>query len=227
MGLEELSLEQGGARIKFSCIREEDGPGQDQEGVQELKELSKGLDCLVKTKAAPIGPDGKFLGNCACLLEGEQILISRSGRSPEDPSDLERDFARVTSFDSGSWTAFFNSADADCEPSSDTPLHWFSLIKAPTDFKWKERPRVVLHGHSFETKEDAEVLGVPISPADTLFSTREDVDALGALLKSHAYPAHKAFIRFNHGFLILEETMDAAIDVLHALLSKRERALSL
>jgi len=68
---------------------------------------------------------------------------------------------------------------------------------------------------------------VPISPADTLFSTREDVDALGALLKSHAYPAHKAFIRFNHGFLILEETMDAAIDVLHALLSKRERALSL
>ena len=66
---------------------------------------------------------------------------------------------------------------------------------------------------------------MPISPVDTMFSTKEDVEALAELLRNHHYPAHKAFIRFNHGFLILEETMDAAIGVLHALLSKRERAL--
>lgn len=68
----------------------------------------------MRTKAAPVGPDGKLLGNCACLGledgEAPRVLVSRSGRSPNDPLDLDGDFACVTSFDSEGWEATYQSS---------------------------------------------------------------------------------------------------------------------
>ena len=116
--MEHRSLESGGPRIKFRCSREDPSPSSsssssDHKLVSLRRALSDGLRELVRTKAAPVGPDGKLLGNCACLgLDGEapRVLVSRSGRSPNDPLDLDGDFACVTSFDSEGWEATYQSS---------------------------------------------------------------------------------------------------------------------
>ena len=93
---------------------------------------------------------------CACLVDGGEdepsMLISRSGRSPKDPVDLERDFIVVSSFDSSEWCARYSSSAEASRPSSDTPLHWHSLVEAPRSCGWATKPKFVLHGHSFATK---------------------------------------------------------------------------
>ena len=229
--MEHRSLESGGPRIKFRCSREDPSPSSsssssDHKLVSLRRALSDGLRELVRTKAAPVGPDGKLLGNCACLgsipgpLDGEapRVLVSRSGRSPNDPLDLDGDFACVTSFDSEGWEATYQSSSEKTKPSSDTPLHWYSLVQAAQEFGWQERPKFVLHGHTFATEADAAALGVPISVEETMFSTKEDVEALRQLYRDHPYPANKCFIRNKHGFLILAQTMEEAVLTLRGLI---------
>jgi hypothetical protein len=228
---EHQALEDGGARIKFDCTHV-GAISLSPEGKTRLlglkRDLARGLDALRETKAAPVGPDGKLLGNCACLLSDSdldgvgQVLISRSGRGPNEPVDFDRDFPICVDFDEASWSAKFRSASPSDKPSSDSPLHWFSLVEASDRFHWETRPNVVLHGHSFASVEDAEMLKVPISKEDTLFSTKEDVAALMGLLKDYSYPEHKVFIRNGHGFLIFSQTMEEAIGILKKLIEKKK-----
>ena len=195
---EHQALLDGGPRIKFECTHVADGEevSYSPEELQDLKrDLARGLHALLQTNAAPVGPDGKLLGNCACLLGAGQVLISRSGRGPNEPVNLDKDFPICVDFDKTSWSAKFRSLSDSDKPSSDTPLHWFSLVEASETYHWNKAPKFVLHGHSFASVEEAKMLDVPISHEDTLFSTKEDVAALMGLLKDYPYPEHKVFIR--------------------------------
>ena len=228
LSLEHKSLQEGAQRVKFTCTRVDTC---DERSLLDLKkDLAFGLQTLSSTRAAPVGPDGKLLGNCAAFVPTEsqsigKVLISRSGRGPDEPIDLERDFVCCVDFDTSEWRAKFRrKAKDDVKPSSDFPLHWYSLVEAGKACHWELGPKFVLHGHSFASVEDAQVLGVPISEEETLFSTKEDVDALRALLVNHSYPKHKVFIRKGHGFLIFSETMLEATKQLYDMLAKRDAA---
>ena len=222
--MEHKSLEEGAPRVKFTCTRVDACDEGSLFGLR--KDLAFGLQTLSSTKAAPVGPDGKLLGNVAALVPtGSQsigkVLISRLGRGPDEPVDLERDFVCCVDFDSEEWRAKFRgNAKDDVKPSSDFPLHWYSLVEAAKACHWEQEPKFVLHGHSFASSEDAELLNCPISEEETLFSTKEDVDALRTLLVGYAYPEHKVFIRKGHGFLIFAESMVDATKQLHNMLAK-------
>ena len=226
--MEHKSLEEGAPRVKFTCTRVDACDEGSLFGLR--KDLAFGLQTLSSTKAAPVGPDGKLLGNVAALVPtGSQsigkVLISRSGRGPDEPVDLERDFVCCVDFDTSEWRAKFRrKAKDDVKPSSDFPLHWYSLVEAAKACHWEQEPKFVLHGHSFASSEDAELLNCPISEEETLFSTKEDVDALRTLLVGYAYPEHKVFIRKGHGFLIFSETMLEATKQLYDMLAKRDAA---
>ena len=120
------------------------------------------------------------------------------------------DFAVITHFDWSRWSCDYWASDATVLPTSDTPLHCALLLNTRRDMRWTEYPEVVLHGHAFETEAEAAACGYPISTEETLFSTRDDTDALMTLVDRFPYPQHDIFIRKAHGFLLLAGSTAAA-----------------
>lgn len=193
----------------------------------EYKPLAKALVRLEDLGAAPINIDGKVCGNGAISC-GDTIIVSKSGRYAGTKFDTT-EFVRVTSFDEESWTASFSCSDPTSEPSSDAPLLWYTLMVAPKKFEWTKQPRFILHGHTFKTAEEAKRLNVPCSTKETMFSTPSDLDALVHLLAEYPYPKHKMLIRLNHGFFILADTADEAIQLFETkleLLSNSKPSIS-
>ena len=214
------------ARVKFKANRlTSDANIKDA----EYKPLAKALVRLEDLGAAPITTDGKVCGNGAVLC-GDSIIVSKSGRYAGTKFDTA-EFVRVISFDEESWTASFSCSDSDptSEPSSDAPLLWYTLMVAPKKFEWTKQPRFILHGHTFKTAEEAKCLNVPCSTNETMFSTPSDLDALVHLLAEYPYPKHKMLIRLNHGFFILADTADEAIQLFETkleLLSNSKPSIS-
>ena len=192
----------------------------------EYKPLAKALVRLEDLGAAPIDIDGKVCGNGVSC--GDSIIVSKSGRYAGNKFDTT-EFVRVTSFDEESWTASFSCSDPTSEPSSDAPLLWYTLMVAPKKFEWTKQPRFILHGHTFKTAEEAKCLNVPCSTKETVFSTPSDLDALVHLLAEYPYPTHKMLIRLNHGFFLLADTADEAIQLFETkleLLSNSKSSIS-
>merc|ERR1711862_744147 len=104
---------------------------------------------------------------------------SRSSKPPGKKPGRE-DFVAVTSFDRQAWGCGCCAAKQGqgFKPTSDSPLHWAALVRAPAEMGWTEWPRVVLHGHALEKEDEARALNIPISCEETMFSTFEDVEAL-------------------------------------------------
>jgi len=125
--------------------------------------------------------------------------------------------AEVTSFNTSTWCAEYLSTTNKL-PTSDTPLHWLTLIEAKDLYNWKSRPLIALHGHALEKIEIATLLDIPCSIEQTLFSTREDYNALAGLISKFPYPKSKLFIRRDHGFFLLAQTFTEALTLVHNLI---------
>ena len=152
-------------------------------------------------------------GNCSARLERDDtslVIVSKSGKAPHKAMDISTDFAVITHFDWSRWSCDYWASDATVLPTSDTPLHCALLLNTRRHMRWTEYPEVVLHGHAFETEAEAAACGYPISTEETLFSTRDDTDALMALVDRFPYPQHDIFIRKAHGFLLLAGSTAAA-----------------
>jgi hypothetical protein len=192
--------------------------------------LSKALQASEEVGAAPVAPDGKVCGNGAVLIrtahnnhgddEEEVVLVSKSGKkcnlALESYSPDE--FVVIKDFSKERWEATYSSSDADIRPSSDTPLLWNCLKVAPKLFNWKLRPLFILHGHTCATEEEAACHGFPCSPEETLFSTPADLEALMTLFEQYPYPEHQCYVRKNHGFFLLAQSEEEAIQVLRSKL---------
>jgi hypothetical protein len=82
--------------------------------------------------------------------EGDQtVLVSRSGKAAGallQPAD----WARVTRFDRGTWSACYESSAPDIRPSSDTPLLQSCLLgdQCKARYGWGQSPNIALHGHA-------------------------------------------------------------------------------
>lgn len=190
-----------GARIKFRSYRL---GALNVSGVCEP--LAKAIREMEQRGYMPVLADGKPGGNAAMLyLDG--LLVSRSSRRVG--SAEKNDFVFVERFDPVDWAAYYHSSADEIEPTSDTPLYWAALKQSGNESV--EQPLFALHGHAFETPEAAEKLGVPISHAETTFSTPEDAAALRRLMADHPYPAFKVYIRRGHGFFVLGADADDAI----------------
>mmetsp|Transcript_37366 Transcript_37366/g.80466 ORF Transcript_37366/g.80466 Transcript_37366/m.80466 type:complete len:245 (+) Transcript_37366:33-767(+) len=225
--LEDKAIAEGAPRIKFGChtskesLAERLSSGMLAEFRGTCEVLANACVLLEQMGAAPILADGLVAGNCAAVLrdnDEEMLLVTRSGKAA-GKHPTEQDFVTVQSFDANAWSCNF-CGYPEMRPTSDTPLHWAALMRAQRTFGWSERPLVTLHGHALAEKEGlriAEQLELPISHDETLFSTPEDVEALMTLFKSFPYPQHKVFIRRGHGFLILAESVEAAVQELKNL----------
>ena len=208
--MEELSLANGGRRIKFSLNHV--GNLEIFSGFphEAMTTLSGALHELEISGAAPILPDGKVGGNVGCLLEyqGQYVLLaSRSGKEAGHKLDTD-EFCVVTEFNRESWGANFHSKSEEYNPTSDTPLLWFALVEAHKKFNWVKQPKVALHGHALAFHDGTLF---PTSPVETLFSTPEDLQALEQLFATYSYPEHNIFIRLGHGFFLLADTVDEAL----------------
>ena len=174
---------------RFSC--QPSAKELDSRHLEGVESLSKALaSCCVlleRLGAAPVLPDGLVAGNCAALLAPELLLVTRSGKTAGlEPTAA--DFVVVEAFDQAIWSCSYCGA---VRPTSDTPLHWAALVLAPERFRWSQRPAVALHGHALAEKEGlriAEALQLPISHEETLFSTKEDVEALMKLFETFRCP---------------------------------------
>ncbi|CAE8705188.1 unnamed protein product [Polarella glacialis] len=230
--MEEQSLTEGAPRIKFAC-HAVSAPLEASLGKELLARFSALADSLAdavvlmeESGATPVLSDGLVAGNCSALLltdepdAEESLMVSKSGKAA-GLRPTKDDFVAVQSFDTDAWSCDFCPAAVGSRPTSDTPLHWACLKAAAKEFGWAQRPLVALHGHALAEKEGlkvAESLGLPISNEETLFSTPEDVQALMALFRKHAYPEHKVFIRRGHGFLILSDSVEGALIELRKLI---------
>ena len=223
--MEAESLRQQRERIKFSVCRHAPCDAVRQvfrEAEEELGKLSDALVMLEQDGAAPVLPDGKVGGNGAMLLSvgdsehengGDFVLVvSKSGKKPGERLGVD-EFCVVDNFDSDSWSAHYSSSRDDYKPSSDTPLLWESLMEGQRKYSWRKSPRVALHGHALADEETAARLNIPISSEETLFSTPEDVTALEGLFRENPYPEQKLFLRKNHGFFLLADSVTQAIEV--------------
>ena len=209
--MEERSLEQNQARIKFSleylgvldlnCIPTKD-----------LEELSSSLVQLEEDGAAPVLPDGKVGGNAALLFSDNQIFVSKSGKKQGECLQVN-EFCLVNEFNRNDWKGKYYSCESSLKPSSDTPLLWNSLIEASTKYNWKETPKIAFHGHALADENSAKHLNLPISPEETLFSTPEDLQALENLFQQYPYPQNKIFIRRGHGFFLLASSIHEAMTI--------------
>lgn len=204
-------------RVKFNTIIEEFSI--------ELKEnnwapLAKALTLSEDLGAAPVMRDGQICGNGAVLCPDlRSILVSKSGRLARTKYDRSH-FIRVVSFDVDSWCATYdNGGEKDAKPSSDTPLLWNALMIAPGLFGWKKQPQFALHGHSCSTSKEAQAWHIPCSPEETLFSTPADLAALMNLMRAYPYPENKVYVRVNHGFFLLAETAEEAMNLLRTKLT--------
>ncbi|PAA73820.1 hypothetical protein BOX15_Mlig002213g4 [Macrostomum lignano] len=219
-----------GVRVKFNCRylgRLEDwwhAAGTTAEQREKfdanLLTMACALEWMQDRGAAPVAPDGRLAGNAAAVLArtaggvgGDDqltLLVSRSGRA-QGPSDTERDFCVVTSFDFTAWSCGYYASSSEIQPTSDTPLHWSALLESRT-------ASVSLHGHAFETEAKAAAINVPCSNVETLFSTPEDTAALVELMRQHPYPRCRMYIRRGHGFVILGSSFPQAEALLDAKL---------
>lgn len=114
------------------------------------------------------------------------VLVSRSGKQPHAALQPE-DWVLLTRFDAASWRAEYRSASEAARPSSDAPLHAAALGPgAAQRFGWEVTPAVAVHGHALASGAGLEVAraaGLPVSAAETLFSTPDDLAALEALFR--------------------------------------------
>eukprot|EP00890_Picochlorum_soloecismus_P006523 jgi/Picsp_1/696/NSC_00690-R1_hypothetical protein VOLCADRAFT_106561 [Volvox carteri f. nagariensis] len=182
-----------------------------REELQALGELTKYLEDI---GIIPILNDGLVAGNCSMAFEGESglvLYVSPSGK-PKGCLLSPDDFVRVSNFNRDNWSVSFSTKSDDKEPTSDTPLH-FSGLLGWDQYGFKERPCVAIHAHALATGpglEAAKDAGIPISDKETLFSTRDDLDALEKLFKEYPFPGTSCYIRKGHGFIML------AKDIRHA-----------
>ena len=194
--MEADSLLMGGPRIKFECLRDDVSfPALSEKHLHVLQLLSDVMHELEQAGGTPILPDSKVGGNCAFRLSEKHLLVSRSSKRPFARLRVPQDFVCVTNFDEEKWKCTFCSLEDDLLPSSDTPLLWHSSAQ------------VVVHGHGLFEEQDAAALKCPISPQETLFSTRDDLDALRKML-----PA-KLCIRKGHGFFLMSTEEDLVKDL--------------
>lgn len=114
------------------------------------------------------------------------IVVSRSGKDPHAPLQAG-DWVLLTQFDPSSWSAEYRSASPAARPTSDAPLHAAALLpSAAQRFGWAAAPAVAVHGHALASGaglEAARLAGLPISEAETLFSTPDDLAALEQLFR--------------------------------------------
>ncbi|MGB1698586.1 MAG: class II aldolase/adducin family protein [Nannocystaceae bacterium] len=202
-----------GRRIRFALDYE--GPstvGGDPAAV-ELATTVLELDAL---GCCPVLNDGLAAGNGAARTASGAILVTPSGRTPGalDPRDL----VEIVAVDLPGWRVRYRARDPILRPTSDTPLHLAVLQTAWTT----HRPRASLHGHTLDDADTAARLGLPCSPAETVFSTPADYEATLALLRGAIYPEHQAWIRRGHGFIVADPSLAGALDIVRALLVRAE-----
>ena len=214
-GVEESSLAQDVARVRFQCkwrgqlssLYKENPELEDH--IKFLQNnMADGLWEMEQTGAAPILPDGKVGGNAAIkfmVKDKGYLLVSKSGKEAHKRM-MDVDFCVVTDFSFDSWSCEYLACDETVVPTSDTPMHAY-VLNATKELNWTEQPMATLHGHALETEEEAKRCGLPISDEETVCSTPEDSAALLKLLKQYAYPEHKVFIRKNHGFILLDNSI--------------------
>ncbi len=202
-----------GPRVKFATRWSGPRHGHDRDAAQEL---ASALDAMAALGCCPVLDDGLLAGNAGLALPSGTVLVSPSGRRAgrTDPDTL----VEVVSFDASSWSCEHRGRDATTRPTSDTPLHWLALTGAPS-----QRPTVSLHGHLWSTDAEATALEVPISGAETVFSTPEDRAGFHAMLEAAPYPAHRVWIRRNHGFFVVGADARAALETLTDLAARAAR----
>ncbi len=207
-----------GVRIRFERRRLGEVIDPPAEALQDLAEAVEAMDAA---GCCPVLEDGKSAGNGAALIDG-RLFVTPSGRTP-GPLD-PRDLVELITFDPAKWAATFRSRGEGQAPTSDAPLYWAALIEASADLSVVARPGAALHGHVMDTERAAESLELPISRAETLFSTPPDRVALLDLIRGNPYPAHHAWIRRGHGFFVLgHDVKQARLRTL--TLADRARAL--
>ena len=153
--------------------------------------------------ASPILADGKVGGN-GCIVLDSGIVVTKSGKM-KDAGHNPEDFVHVSSFSDSTWCCDYHSINSSILPTSDTPLYWKCLIEAPGLFNWAKCPKVSIHGHFLPSQEILTRLRIPIADVETVFSTREDADAMMELLCTYPYPEYKIFVRRGHGFFVLAQ----------------------
>ncbi len=171
--------------------------------------LAEALAEMESLGLAPLLEDGAVAGNGALRLPTGGWLTSASARRAGEPAIVE-----ILSFDEAAFSVTYRG-DPGREPTSDVAMHFAALAAGAS---------ATLHGHALASESDARRLGLPISDHETTFGTREDLDAVRALLASAPYPAHDAWIRRGHGFLVGGDTMTRARARMVGLAAARERA---
>ena len=202
-------ISEAAPRIKFMTERQGYFAAEATPDLLRLAALQTSLEAL---GVIPILNDGLLGGNCAMRDPAAPgTLITKSGKAPGAVL-TPQDFVLLTSFNRTSWSATYLSPTPDMRPSSDAPLHAAALaVDCVERYGWAEAPAVAVHGHALvegDGLEAAQRAGLPISEAETLFSTPEDLAALEALFSSHPYPSNSCYIRRGHGFFLLAK--DAA-----------------
>ena len=169
---------------------------------------------MEKGGAAPVMYDGKVGGNGSCILpvDGKQLfIVSKTGKL-SGKMNIHNDLCIVESFNAQTWTAEYYSPDQNVRPTSDSPMH-YAAFNLNQRFDWSEYPTAALHGHALETEEKASRAEIPCSKEETLFSTPSDTEAFIGLIEKYPYPKNKIYIRKNHGFFILGETIADTVEV--------------
>ena len=173
--------------------------------------LTAALDEMESLGLAPRLDDGAVAGNGALRLPGGTWLASISARRSSEPAASE-----IVRFDASEFAVEYRSDDGR-EPTSDVALHACALF----DRSGAPRAGASLHGHALETRADAARLGVVISDRAEVFGTPEDLASIAAMLDRAPYPAHRVWIRREHGFLVAAATMDEARALMRELARRR------
>lgn len=221
--MESRSLADGGPRVKFSLTRRGTiadyfhGSSASSKFHLAAAQLADALTILAESGATPILTDGKIAGNGSVqIVTGNQehhLLVSKSGKTAGEEINPEKDTCIVSRFDPKTWSAEYYSSCESVLPTSDTPLHYsiLHLLKAYDQSTWSEVPTATLHGHSLDSLEDAQHLGLPCSMEETMFSTPDDLRALLDVVGRNPYPQNKIYIRRGHGFFILGKDIPDAL----------------
>ena len=171
---------------------------------------------------SPILPDGKIGGNGAVtmhLSSGDVMLVSKSGKSPGE-MDISTDICIVTNFNTAEWKADYFSEIESVKPTSDTPMH-YAILKFRKTHSLEKFPRAAIHGHGLATEKEANQFQIPCSTEETLFSTREDTQALIDLMQLFPYPEHQLFIRKNHGYYIAGDSIADCVNIMQERIIKK------
>ncbi len=183
----------------------------------QVHTLTDALYEMESHSAAPVMPDGKVGGNGSCALQTPptgcrtQIIVSKTGKLAGRMT-VPDDLCIMDNFDNESWSGDFYSVSENVCPMSDAPLH-FMMLNLRQKFEWPRYPKAALHGHALETTEKAAVANIPCSEEETLFSTPADTEALVDLIEQFPYPENNVYIRKNHGFFILGETVSDMLKI--------------